>query len=87
MNVVIAVPPSPRKQLNVKQLFNPLFFAIDRHHPDMKRQRSRRLRSLTLQRQRELKQRRVTYVQPLPETHRFTWMEAVLEKRRTRASY
>ena len=34
-----------RPALNMRQLLNPIFYAVDRRHPDMKRQRSRRQRA------------------------------------------
>jgi hypothetical protein len=53
MNIVKVNAQVPA--LNVRQLFNPLFYSIDCRHPDMKRQRSRRLRSITLDGCRALK--------------------------------
>ena len=53
MNIVKINAQAPA--LNVRQLFNPLFFERTVRHPDMKRQRSRRLRSLTLDGCRALK--------------------------------
>jgi hypothetical protein len=41
--------------LNIRQLFGPLFFERDRRHPDMKRQRSRRRRCKALAAARRLK--------------------------------
>jgi hypothetical protein len=43
--------------LNMRQLLNPIFFGVDRRHPDMKRQRSRRARSRQLAQARALKAR------------------------------
>lgn len=44
-----------KSRLNIRQLFNSIFFEHDRRHPDMKRQRSRRHRSLELHQARKLK--------------------------------
>jgi hypothetical protein len=45
----------PRRNLNVRQLLNPIFFTPVRCHPDSKRQRKARQRALTLRRVRALK--------------------------------
>lgn len=44
-------------RINMAQLLNPIFFERDVRHPNMKRQRGRRLRDRALQQARELKTR------------------------------
>ena len=41
--------------LNMRQLLNPIFFSRDVKHPDRKRQRTTKLRNLSMWRARELK--------------------------------
>jgi hypothetical protein len=56
---IIRVPPQHGDALNIRQLFNPIFFEPARRHPDMKRQRSRRQKAKDLAKARELKARYV----------------------------
>ncbi len=58
MNVVVVRDqhrPNLGGNLNVRQLFGPLFFSTNRRHPDMTRQRKARLKALALRQARELK--------------------------------
>jgi hypothetical protein len=55
--------------LNMRQLLNPLFFERACRHVDMKRQRSRRVRSRAVAQARRLKYMSSTWVPDLSQTH------------------
>ena len=61
------------RNLNMHQLLNPIFYQVDKRHPDMKRQRSRRQRSRDLSAARRLKTQCSTWVPELPDTEHAEW--------------
>jgi hypothetical protein len=71
------VYPGVGPALDIRQLLNPIFFERVCRHVDMKRQRSRRLRSKALVQARRLKTgQNAVWVPPLPETHAWeTWFD------------
>jgi hypothetical protein len=77
VRVNLPLPWQRGNNLNVRQLFNPLFFTPNRRHPDQKRQRKARLKARTLRQARELKARAVPLRLVDPTVYPRRWNDVV----------